>query len=387
TGVPPDHILIAATHTHSAPVTVSFLPWEHDAVVPRPDPDYLTRLRNGIVAAATEACGRACPAELAVTSAWSEGVGCNRLDPEGPRDPEVGVVLVRRCSDRQPFGLLMVYSMHPTVLHEDSRLVSADFPGFTRQTIELRYPGLLTLYHNGPSGNLSPRYHVRGQTFAEARRLGTLLGNQVLGALGRLPEEAFVPSPAIAAEVSRISLPQRLFCAPEEAESALRKARDEYDHLRRAGAPHGPLRTAECTVFGAEELVTLARAQAAGRTAAVLAEYTPVEVQALRLGDTCLAALPGECFVEYALEVKRRAPRTFVIGLANGELQGYVPTPEATGYEARLSFFRPEAGRCLVDAALRLVADLRRESCTAGSTRPDRRAGPVPAEAGGTAAY
>ena len=32
-------------------------------------------------------------------------------------------------------------------------------------------PGAQVLYHTGPSGNQSPRYHVSGQTFAEAERL------------------------------------------------------------------------------------------------------------------------------------------------------------------------------------------------------------------------
>ena len=35
--------------------------------------------------------------------------------------------------------------------------------------------------------------------------------------------------------------------------------------------------------------------------------------------------------VEYDLALKQRCPGTFPISLANGELQGYIPTPEATG--------------------------------------------------------
>jgi hypothetical protein len=34
----------------------------------------------------------------------------------------------------------MVYSMHPTVLHEDSRQVSSDFPHYTRQVLEAAFP-------------------------------------------------------------------------------------------------------------------------------------------------------------------------------------------------------------------------------------------------------
>jgi hypothetical protein len=47
-----------------------------------------------------------------------------------------------------------------------------------------------------------------------------------------------------------------------------------------------------------------------------------------------------------------------VISLANGELQGYIVTPEADGYEAGFSLFSPEAGQIMVNAALDLVGSL-----------------------------
>jgi len=47
-----------------------------------------------------------------------------------------------------------------------------------------------------------------------------------------------------------------------------------------------------------------------------------------------------------------------VASLANGELQGYIPTPDATGYEARLSFFEPAAGERLVTATAELVGQM-----------------------------
>jgi neutral ceramidase len=119
------------------------------------------------------------------------------------------------------------------------------------------------------------------------------------------------------------------------------------------------VRTAECTVFGAEECLTLAHAAQDGRVAALQQAYRQAEVQVLRAGPLCLAALPGECFVEYGLDIKRQAPgRAFVIALANGELQGYISTPDATGYEARLSLFTPESGARMVEAAVRLMQEL-----------------------------
>ncbi|NQU10054.1 hypothetical protein HQ590_04645, partial [bacterium] len=253
--------------------------------------------------------------------------------------------------------------MHPTVLHEDSKLISSDFPHYAREEIAAAFPGVTVLYHTAPAGNLSPRYVVRGQTFAEAERLGRMLGRPVVDALRQLGDANFRDDLALGVAQEFVRLIPREFPSVPEAEAGLARARAEYDRLQREGAPHGPVRTAECTVFGAEETVTLAEAAATGELARVVDGYQPVEVQALRIGDTCLVGLPGEQFVEYALEIKRRtAGRTLVISLANGDLLGYIVTPEAEtagGYEATNSSFRAASGQILVDAAVGLVEKLR----------------------------
>lgn len=358
TGIPPDHILISATHTHSGPVTSTMLSWRDDPIVHPPDPEYMSYFKDGIVEAAVTAARNTQPADIAMTTATSEGVGCNRLDPQGPRDPEVNLIMVRRRTDRQPLALHLVYAMHPTVLHEDSLLVSSDFPHYTRRIIEHRWPGITVLYHNGPSGNLSPRYHVREQTFAEAERLGTRLGKHILAQAETLNDAAFTTDMLLAAATAAVTLPPRTFGPLAEAQRELEAARAEYARLQAQGSPHGPLRTAECTIFGAEERLTLARAEQEGETARLQQSYNPVQIQVLRLGDGFRIGFPGECFVEYGLEVKQRLPNSAVICLANGELQGYIPTPDATGYEARLSFFKPEAGSMMVETALALAEKL-----------------------------
>src|SRR5690606_14656688 len=60
-------------------------------------------------------------------------------------------------------------------------------------------------------------------------------------------------------------------------------------------------------------------------------------IQALRIGDLAIAAIPAEVFVEIGLEIKKKSPfkSTFSISLANG-YNGYLPTPEQHklgGYE------------------------------------------------------
>jgi len=357
TGVAPDHIMITATHTHSGPVTCDILAMRDDPVVPEADPAYMARLARGIIDAACEAVARREAAEIAITTATVDGVGCNRLAPDAARDPEAGIVALRRASDGAMLAVQLFYSMHPTVLHEDSTLVSSDFPAFARRQIEQAFPGAVVIYHNGPCGNLGPRYHVSEQTFAEAERLGRRLGLFVVDALDALGDNDFTSSATVGGAKVRVQLPLREYPTVVDAEAELRKARETYERLRREGdAGHGAVRTAECAVFGAEEVVSLARAQADGGVEPVQAAHSRAEVQALRVGDTFLIGLPGEIFVEYALEIKRRAGgRTFVSSMANGELQGYITTPDAKGYEASLSMFAPPSGAMLVEAALSLI--------------------------------
>ena len=359
TGVPEDHILISATHTHSAPVTAEVLAFRDDPVVPPIDTEYLARVCQGIRDAAAEAQANARPARIAITTAEARGVGGNRHAKDGPSDPEVGILAVRDAEQGHLVALDLVYSMHPTVLHEDSTAITADFPGAARAFLAERFPDLTTIYHTGPSGNQSPRYFVTGQTFAEADRLGAMLGEAVLAAVEALRDEDYTTDLPISAARGFVKLPARTYPSLSEAEAMLHEAREIYDHLRHDGAPHGPLRTAEVAVFGAEERVTLARAQAQGEIAALVDRYTPAEVQVFRVGDTCLVGLPGELFVEYGLAIKARAPhRAFVISLANGDLQGYIVTPDAVGYEAGISLFLPEAGDILVTKAVEMMESM-----------------------------
>ncbi len=359
TGVPAPHIMISATHTHSGPVTCTVLAMTGDPVVPEPDPDYTELLMQGITDAACEAVETREPAELAVTAAQVDGVGCNRLDPDGPRDPEAGLLAVRRTSDKSLLAVQMIYGMHPTVMHEDSTLVSSDFPGYTRQMIETAFPGCRVLYQNGPCGNLSPRYHVNAQTFAEAERLGSRLGGFVRDALYALGNADYRADIAVSARHVRVPLTARAYPSVADAERALADAHADYERLKDEGAGHGPVRTAECVIFGAEEVVTMARVQASGQLDCVKAHYADAEVQVLRVGDVYITGLPGEWFVEYSLGIKQHSKnRVFVVTLTNGELQGYITTPGAKGYEANLSMFNPDSGTVLVDTTLRLIEGL-----------------------------
>jgi hypothetical protein len=80
-----------------------------------------------------------------------------------------------------------------------------------------------------------------------------------------------------------------------------------------------------------------------------------VVIQAFRIGDLGIAAIPFEVFTEIGLEIKARSPfaGTFTIELANGS-NGYLPTPaqhELGGYETWLGTNRVER-----EASVKIVA-------------------------------
>ena len=62
-----------------------------------------------------------------------------------------------------------------------------------------------------------------------------------------------------------------------------------------------------------------------------------ISLQAIKIGETGIAAIPFETFAETGLEIKAKSPfkNTFTIELANGH-NGYLPTPRQhalSGYE------------------------------------------------------
>jgi hypothetical protein len=93
-----------------------------------------------------------------------------------------------------------------------------------------------------------------------------------------------------------------------------------------------------------------------------------VPLQAIRLGDTAVCAIPFETLVEIGLDLKRRSPFavTFVVGIANG-YNGYLPPPnqhELGGYETWLGTNRvqEDASVLIVDQLLGMLAELREET-------------------------
>ncbi len=357
--VPPNRIIIMATHAHSGPTTVRMLSNIDDPVVPPPDPEYLSSLVNAIASAAVTAFRHAEPAEIALVRMECSTIGANRLGPNGPTVETIPVLAARALGDRaRLLGLMYVNRVHPTVLHEDSLLISGDFPGLCRRHLQETVLGVgcPVLSPLGAAGNQSPRFVARANTFEEAERLGTSLGEAIRSAL-----EAAIYERSWVVECASISidLPPRNLPSIPVAEELLESAKSRLAELRRSGSEHGVIRTAECAVFGAEETLCLAKAARHGQLEAARCGCLPAEIGLVRVGPWYFVTWPGEVFAEFALQVRKHFPNAHVITLANGELQGYLATAEAVRdgtYEAANSIFAsPAAGDALVNATLELI--------------------------------
>ncbi len=357
TGIPAANIMITATHTHSGPITLDYLSNEADPVVPKTDPEYVRFMEDQIVDAAVKAFENAQPAEAGLALADATGIGTNRRDPAGPCDMDVPVLWVRSTEDGSNIALMLVCCMHPTVLHEDTTLITGDFPGLARRYLQETVVGgeCPVLHHTGPQGNQSPRHVTKENTFEEAVRLGKILGHAAEKAMDGI---VFGSNPVLGASQEFIELIPKGFPPVEEAQAMLQQAVDRLEHLRTSAAPATEVRTAECDWFGAEETLTLAKASADGRMDAVRKTVMPAEIQVITIGPWRFIGWPGEMFVEFDLMVKAKAKNAFVIAMANGELQGYVVTPEAAaegGYEASNGLFVPESGALLVEKTLEML--------------------------------
>jgi hypothetical protein len=248
----PARVLIGATHTHSGPVTVPYVLEFEDPYVPGPDADYLERLERKLVEACVAARASATPASLSHAVASSLGLGRHRHDPARPVDARMPVLACRDQGSGSLLAIWVICPMHPTVLHEDFRAVSGDFPGLGRHLLRNRFGDLPVVHWAGVCGDLSPRHVVQSNTLGEASRLGSVYAEEIRLAISRLTE---LDMTSVVTARAEVSLPLRDVPGESDAERQLEEARERLAQLRGladASVSRARIRTAECDMFGAE---------------------------------------------------------------------------------------------------------------------------------------
>ena len=72
--------------------------------------------------------------------------------PEGFSDHQVGVIRIDDAGSGEPIAVLVNFAAHPTIMAWDNRLLSPDYPGTLRRTVESIVGGTC-LFLQGVAGN------------------------------------------------------------------------------------------------------------------------------------------------------------------------------------------------------------------------------------------
>lgn len=347
-------VFIGCSHTHSGPLVGLVRDYDYAQGV-RVDGDYEKCLKEKLAELVQEASTNTFPGTVGTfvgRCGAQQGVGGNRREKGGVCDPTVNVLAVKDAEGTVR-GILTSYALHPTYLHAENVLVTADYPGFIRGYLQIAYPEAVFLFAQGTSGDQSSRYHRKGQNFEEACRVGTTLGVVVQQCIESME---FTDRPTLRLLRQTLELPPKTFPTEAEAKTARDAARQRFAQLQ--DADYITYRNAELDMFGAEHIYDLSREAASGFVDPDL----PAQIQLLKVGDCAIMGLQGEYFVELGLAIKANAqfPKTFVCTLVGGRLPGYLYTPEALndgGYEVGNSTFAPEAGLAVVEAAKALLKE------------------------------
>ena len=359
TGIPAANILICCSHTHSSPWGSDFFELGVPGDVIHPDAGYIAMLQDKLTSLIIKASTDMFDARLSVDKGIcgrEHGVGGNRRDPNGPADPEVWTIGIQDNRGKWR-ACLVKYALHPTIIHEDSTLVTADYPGYIRQYLNKHFPGMIMLFAQGTSGDQSTRYFRKGQSFDEADRIGAAIGC-VAGEV--LMRQEKLNSVRLGAWSEPVNLNLKIMPARAEIEARVKLAREHHASLKDGGAPYLDIQNANLVMLGEEDTLACVLAQERGDRIGFIEDELPGEVQVIGLGDARLVGLPGEIFVEFGQRIQKGSPfpKTFVLTCANGILPGYVCTAEAYaagGYETGASLLTPAAGEILVRTAVKII--------------------------------
>lgn len=352
TGLLPEQVIIACTHTHTGPETG--------------DDAYTEWLWRRIADGVRVAWQAREPAQVGWARTTEQRLVFNRryrmsdgtvqtnpgrnnpevVEPAGPTDPEVSVLVLRRPGG-QTLGALGNYALHYVGIPDDFTALSADYFGFFSTLIQrLRGESFVAALSNGASGdinNVDVMGHgtTRNDRYQHCERAAALVAANALWAWN---EAEFADEAPVAGALDQVALAPR---PPATAEDVA-KAKETEDRLA-AG---------ERVLMGERSFLRRVRRFEAEPPAA-----HDTVVQVLRLGDLALVGVPGELFVKLGLEIKRRSPfaQTMVVELANDSI-GYIPTLRAFeegAYEPNSTPYLPGFGEAIVETAVRLLEGLK----------------------------
>ena len=324
-GIPAGRIVIAATHTHSAPNVAGMEGW---GGVDRPYVDNI--MLPAMLQAAKEAVASLQPAEYAVGVTESK-VGINRRqqlengsialgqNPWGCYDPYMTCIAIRNAETNKGILNVIHYGCHGTAAG-CNREISRDWSGIMVDRLEAE-TGVLTAYWNGSQGDVGPRLtnggttgdirHVEelgGVAAMDARRAYDARGMYVPGDLRILegeiaiPYKPLLPESDVDAKLASYSEPEKLINIQKLEYAHYRAIKDVYD----AGVPEHDT-------------------------------HYRIPQTIISIGEAAFVPYPFEIFSEISLRLRHHSPIRYTLALSNTNgYNAYLPTEDQIvrgGYE------------------------------------------------------
>lgn len=321
------NVFTACTHVHSAPEVIEA--WAgKDPQILRQMREYMGRLLQWTVQAARAAKVSAEECQLRYNFAYAEENMNRRYNfpdrrflyiPDNKQllgtskeyvDRELGIIAFRKKGTVNQYKAIITnYTAHPLCVGNSSNLVTADFQGVLRRTVEETFGGCLCLSMTGAAGDNHPLMPESG--FATAEAMGTRLG--------------------------RLAITRCYDSVPADYDEQLRLA---YPSVT---LQYKDARTRAMLPEKAARMQKLPTARKPYKT----------YVSLLGIGPVLLAGFPGEPVAELGAMLKWRSPflKTYALFTAT-DIVAYFPTVNQFywgGYEPDTSPFERGAGEQIVE--------------------------------------
>ena len=257
------------------------------------------------------------------------------------------------------------YACHPHILGPENRLISPDYPGHLRKTVE-DIVGGSCLFFQGYAGNQGPVHTFVGEVEV-ARKAGKILGLEAskvrmsldpferkeelieivqAGADLGMYEDVAVSEPSDDLQVRNkyIDLPSLNFPSYEKASQDYENALLDLKKIRELGNKDD-IKKMVSTVKRTNFTRKLTEISKGGKV--------NIWIQTIKVGDIIFQGLPLEPFMEFSHKIKslNSDKKIFWSGYTNGWL-GYLPTAKAYeegGYETRNTPLSPESEELILD--------------------------------------
>lgn len=318
-GIPPEHILIGATHTHSAPDCYGFPDGMGGTGA---DLKYLESVCIRMAEAINEAAAKLQPATLKTATGEARGKIAYNYYAEQLYDPRCHVLQALDSSGK-PIATLVNYAIHPEVLGSRRGICSPDLVGPLCDRIAEQGGGTAIFMNSAQGGMVTADNRRSGgreaNDWEECQRIGHLLANEALRIVSDAPVQQ---SPTIFCAARSLTLP---------VDSPLMR-----QLLKALPNVHG--------VSPSGDKVT-------------------TQLNLLNIGNAQILTIPGEALpnIGYYLKRKMRGEHNLLFGLTNDAF-GYILTREDYESFERYDYITrtslgERTGQIYVDEALKLVRE------------------------------